>query len=192
MCYAAVLVKNRAKLHQCNGKDIKMWDKFGEFDSYEEINRAAAAQKAEGDEEALIALALENGIDREDAEDYMDGCTEELCTVTMAALGKLKMEEVEYKIEGVLLDWVGELKEECMTSPGMAAAVRKKGKGLDGYIAALAESGYQNRATVDRRIVSLAPTVKAIVGTHEFSIGIPDKKTRAELARTYYLGEEKK
>ena len=42
-----------------------MFDKFGEFDSCEELNRAAAAQFKEGDDEALIALAEENGIDRE-------------------------------------------------------------------------------------------------------------------------------
>lgn len=41
-----------------------MFDKFGEFDSAEELNRAAAAQKAEGDLEALIALAVGNGIDK--------------------------------------------------------------------------------------------------------------------------------
>ena len=34
-----------------------MYEKFGEFDSFEELNQAAAAQKAEGDEEALFALA---------------------------------------------------------------------------------------------------------------------------------------
>ena len=37
-----------------------MFEKFGEFDSVEEINRAAAAQKAEGDEEAVVAIALAN------------------------------------------------------------------------------------------------------------------------------------
>lgn len=167
-----------------------MWDKFGEFDSYEEINRAAAAQKAEGDEEALIALALENGIDKEDAEDYMDGCTEEFCTAAMAALGKLKIEEVEYKIGGVLLDWVGELKEECMKSHDMAAAVKKKGKGLDGYIAALAEHGYMERCIIDKRIVSKTNSIKKILGNHEFSIGVPDKKTRMEIMRKFYLGEK--
>ena len=36
-----------------------MWDKFGEFDSVEELNRAAAGQKEEGDEEALIALGYD-------------------------------------------------------------------------------------------------------------------------------------
>ena len=164
-----------------------MFEKFGEFDSYEELNRAAAAQKAEGDEEALIAIALENGLDKEDAEDYMDGCEEELATVTTAAVGKLKIETAEYKIAGVLKDWVEELNTMCMEDPAMAVAVRKKGKGLDGYIAALAENGYTNRAIVDKRIVDKAPNCKKVVGNHEFAIGVPDKATRKKLAKKYYL-----
>ena len=50
-----------------------MFEKFGEFDSAEEINRAAAAQRAEGDTEALMQIAIENGIDKEDAQDYAAG-----------------------------------------------------------------------------------------------------------------------
>ena len=65
-----------------------MWDKFGEFDSVEELNRAAAGQKEEGDEEALIALAVENGLTKEDALDYMDGVVDELASSLMAAQGK--------------------------------------------------------------------------------------------------------
>ena len=37
-----------------------MFDKFGIFDSAEELNRAAAAQLGEGDTDALFALAQEN------------------------------------------------------------------------------------------------------------------------------------
>lgn len=48
-----------------------MFDKFGEFDSADEMNRAAAAQRKEGDNEAILAIAEENGIDREDAMDFM-------------------------------------------------------------------------------------------------------------------------
>ena len=66
--------------------------KFGIFDTVEELNRAAAAQKAEGDEEALFALAAENGIGQEDVRDYLDGEVEELATPLMAAVGKLDME----------------------------------------------------------------------------------------------------
>lgn len=49
-----------------------LFEKFGEFDSAEELNRAAAAQLAEGDIDAIYGIAEENGIDREDAEDYIE------------------------------------------------------------------------------------------------------------------------
>lgn len=164
-----------------------MYEKFGEFDSFEELNRAAAAQKAEGDEETLFALAQENGLDKEDVEDYLDGIVEELATVSMAALGKLKLEKEDLKLGGVLSDWVDELMEMCMESQELAAAVRKKGKDLAGYIAATADSGWKNRVIVDKRIVNKTKEVKKIIGTHEFAIGLPDRKTRRELARAYYL-----
>ena len=65
-----------------------MEKKFGIFNTVEELNRAAAAQKAEGDLEALIGLATENGLEKEDAEDYMDSNDPEdcLCNATMAAI----------------------------------------------------------------------------------------------------------
>ena len=165
-----------------------MFDKFGEFDSVEELNRAAAAQFKEGDENAIYAIAEENGIDKEDADDYMDGCTDELATPLMAAMGKLKVESEDLKLKGILQDWVDELRSMCAEDMEFAKAVRRKGKDLAGYIAKTAETGYENRAVVDKRIVEKAGKIKSIVGIHEFSIGIPDKKTRRELARAYYLG----
>ena len=164
-----------------------MFDKFGEFDSVEELNRAAAAQREEGDEEALVLLAEENGIDKEDAEDYSDGCTEELATPLMAAVGKLNVEKEELKIKGILSDWVDELVSMCTEEESFARAVRKKGKDLAGYIALTADSGYEHRAVVDKVIVKRTTTIKSILGSHEFSIGIPDKKPRRELATKYYL-----
>lgn len=165
-----------------------LFEKFGEFDSVEELNRAAAAQKEEGDEEALVALAVENGLTREDAEDYMDDVAQELATDLQAAVGKLRMEEQELKLSGVLSDWVNELMDMCINDVKFRICVRKKGKDLAGYIALTAEKGYENRCVVDKRIVDKAKKIKSIVGSHEFSIGIPDKKTRREIARTYYMG----
>ena len=167
-----------------------MFEKFGEFDSYEEINRSAAAQKAEGDEEALIALAEENGIDKEDAEDYMDGCMDELCTVTTAALGKIAIEKKELEIAGVLQDWVEELEELCMESPGMAAAVRKKGKSLAGYMGMITETGWKDKVRVSQKIVDQTKEVKKFARGHDLYIGVPDRRRRKELAREYYLGLE--
>ena len=164
-----------------------MFDNFGEFNSVKELNETAERLKAEGKETDLIALAEENGLDREDAEDYMDDFETAFATPLMAAVGKLAIEATEYKLEGALKDWVDELIEMCSESPDMAAGVRRKGKGLDGYIALLAEEGYKNRCEVDKRIVDKAPTVKKIVGNHPFSIGIADRKRRREIAREYYL-----
>lgn len=168
-----------------------MFEKFGEFDSAEELNRAASAQKTEGDREALLILAQENGIDKEDAEDYLEDYIDELVTPLVAALGKLKVEEADLKIAGILTDWVDELRNLCTEDEAFCRAVRRKGKDLAGYIALTADTGYKNRAVVDKRIVAKTSKVKSVVGSHEFSIGIPDKKTRGELARRYYLGKGK-
>ena len=166
-----------------------MFDKFGEFDSVEELNTKALEKRNEGNKEELLILCEENGIDKEEAEDFMDGCMEELVNPLMAALGKLKVECEDLKIAGVLNDWVDELKSMCMESEEFARAVRKKGKGLDGYIALTADKGFENRAIVDKRIVKKTKKVKSIIGDHEFSIGIPDKTERKKLAKEYYLGK---
>ena len=83
-----------------------MFEKFGEFDSAEEINRAAEAQKREGDTEAVLVIAEENGIDREDAEDFLDGIVPELASPLMAAMGKLRVEEPDLDPEGIKKDWL--------------------------------------------------------------------------------------
>lgn len=166
-----------------------MFDKFGEFDSVEELNAKAAELKAAGDEAGLVELAKENGLDKEDAEDYMDGYNKTLTTTLQAAIGKLQIETKDLKLEGVLKDWVEEVKIMATEVAGMAGAIRKKEKDLAGYIALTADSGYEHRAVVDERIVKKTKQVRKIIGTHEFSIGIPDKKTRRELAKEYYIGK---
>lgn len=74
-----------------------MFDKFGEFDSVEELNQAAAGLLSEGDIKSLRELAKENGIDEEDVQDYIDGNTGALASVSMAAFGRLFVEEQQTK-----------------------------------------------------------------------------------------------
>lgn len=74
-----------------------MFDKFGEFDSAEELNKTADGLLNEGDIDSLKELAKENGIDEEDVQDYIDGNTEDLATVSMAAFGRLSVEEQQAK-----------------------------------------------------------------------------------------------
>lgn len=166
-----------------------MFDKFGEFDSVEELNRAAAAQKAEGDEEALMLLAQENGIDKEDAEDYMDGAVDELANACMAAIGKLKTEEEHLKLEGVLADWKEEIVGECIESAAMARAVRRKGKCLRDCLATMLRFAFENKVRVSDEVV------KATRVTHNGKeepmrgpvyLGMPNRRQVRQLARKYY------
>lgn len=74
-----------------------MFEKFGEFDSVKELNEAADGLLKEGDIESLKVLAKENGIDEADVQDYIDGYSEDLATVSMAAFGRLFAEEQQAK-----------------------------------------------------------------------------------------------
>ena len=42
-----------------------MYEKFGEFDSWEEINKAAEGQKEEGDKDALVERSEERRVGKE-------------------------------------------------------------------------------------------------------------------------------
>lgn len=164
-----------------------MFERFGNLDTADAINKVAEEIKATGDEEKLKALCEENGIDQEDAEDYMDGAIDELVTPLSAALGKLRAEEAYLKLGGILTDWVDELRNECVNDEKMQQAVRSSSKELAGYIAALAENGYENRCVVSPVIVKQTKTINKLLNGHEFSIGVPDKATRLQLMKDYYL-----
>lgn len=168
-----------------------MFDKFGEFDSYEEINRAAVAQLQEGDHEAIKILAKENGIDVEDAQDYIDGYAEQLCNAKMAAVGKLKLEAEDLQLKGILLDWNGYITEQVMESKELCLAVRKKDKHLQNCMVALIKFAFENKVQVSDQIV------KACMVNHNgheeqmrspLYLGIPSKVDCKRLIREYYLG----
>ena len=65
-----------------------MFDKFGEFDSYEEINELAENLFNEGDMGSLKAMAEENGIQKEIVEVYMLGELPMLCDPLTAAIDR--------------------------------------------------------------------------------------------------------
>ena len=168
-----------------------MFDKYGEFNSAEEINLKAEELNKTGTRVEIDILAKENGIEKDDVDDYIKGYVDSLTNNLMAAVGKLNVECDEYKIENVLNDWVEELKAECMESEELAKSVRKKGKGLDGFIALLADAGFDKKTIVNKKIVSKCKgDIKKIVGSHDFYIGIPDKATRRALMYQYYTGKK--
>ena len=77
------------------------------FKTVKELNDKAAELKSAGDLSELVKLAEENGLEKEDAEDYMDSDDPEdcLCNATMAAIGRLNMEEQDLHLESQMKDW---------------------------------------------------------------------------------------
>ncbi|MCM1194141.1 MAG: hypothetical protein NC389_17175 [Acetatifactor muris] len=161
-----------------------MFDIFGEFDSVEELNQAAAGQKAEGDREALTALAQENGIDKEDAEDYFDGAAGELATPLMAAYGKLEVEQQAFEVYEIMGDWLSYIRIQCEKDERMARAVRRKGKSLKGCIAALLKWSFGHQYSVDQEVIKAAG-----ISAGRCTLGIPGMARAHEIIRGYYLEE---
>lgn len=158
-----------------------MYEKFGEFDSWEEINKAAEGQKEEGDVEALKELAKENGIDIEDAEDYIDGVIPELCTPLIAALGKLKVEEEDLKPKDIMEDWLNYIRQLCSSDPEICRNVRKKKKSLKGCIGALLKWSYNHQQTINKDIITAAG-----ISGGRVTIGIPGIRTAHQIIKEYY------
>ena len=161
-----------------------MFDKYGEFDSAEEINEAVQAQLEEGDLDAIMEIALENGIDKEDAEDFIDGVIPELVTPLMAALGKLEIEAKELKLYEIMEDWFSYIKITCQENEAMARAVRKKGKNLKGCIAEILKWSFKNQHPVEQEILKAAG-----VNAGKCTLGIPGMGRAKKIITEYYLGK---
>lgn len=135
-----------------------MFDKFGEFDSFSEINELAENLLNEGDIESLKVVAKENGIQADFVDLYTNGEIPELCDKLTAALGKIDVEAAELKPKEIMEDWVEYLRGQCMENELLAHNVRKKGKTLKGCIAAILMWSFKNQQTVDKDIIKAAGT----------------------------------
>ena len=148
------------------------------------MNRAAAAQRKEGDNEAILAIAEENGIDKEDAMDFIDGCVAAFVTPLMAAYGKLDIEAKELNPYEIMEDWLQYIKLRCAEEPEMAVAVRRKGKSLKSCIAALLEWSMKNQRPVDNELL------KAVRINYKVTLGIPGMGRAKKIITEYYMGKE--
>ena len=156
-----------------------MFDKFGKM-NYDELIRTAKAEKEEGDEEALIALAQENGLDQEDAEDYMDDLTEVLCTPREAAVARIEMEAKDLEVSGIWEEWKGFALEMCMQEEDLACAVCRKNRSLLGLFGKLLKLGFDSKQRVDKRICKEAGLNDSVY------TGIPTRQQVSETISNYY------
>lgn len=161
-----------------------MFDKFGEFDSYKEINELAENLFNEGDLESIKEVAKENGIEKEIAELYISGEIPELCDPLTTALGKIEIESKELKPKEIMEDWTEYLKGQCLESEVLALAVRKKGKSLKGCIGALLAWSFKNQQNIGKDILKAAG-----VSAGRVTLGIPGMGRAKTIIKKYYLGK---
>lgn len=165
-----------------------MFEVFGEFDSAEEINKAAAAQLAQGDTQAVRDIARENGLDSADAEDYIAGDVTELCNPLMAALGKLKIEKTDLEIKGVLEDWYDIVIDVCTNDEKVRAAVRRKDKSLKVFMSLILAKAFDTKELVSSKIVEIT---KVKNGKEQMRspvyLGIPNRVEIRNICKGYYL-----
>lgn len=158
-----------------------MFEKFGEFDSAEELNVAAATALEQNDTEAVKALAKENGIEEQDAQDYIDGMVPELCSPIMAAVGKLNIEKQALALPEMMEHWCDMLNEMLITSPSMADGIRKKGKRMSKLFGQLLKASSDNRKKLPAEIV------KAAGLSGNIYVGDIDRLTFKKMATNYYM-----
>ena len=161
-----------------------MFDKFGEFDSFSEINELAENLLNEGDIESIKVVAKENGIQADFVDLYTNGEIPELCDKLTAALGKIDVEAAELKPKEIMEDWVEYLKSQCMENELMAYSVRKKGKSLKGCIASLLKWSFGNQIPIEMEIQKAAGVTAGRV-----TLGIPGMGTAKRIIREYYMGK---
>lgn len=153
-----------------------MFEKFGEFDSSEELNTAAAGLLAEGDTEALKVLAAENGISDDELMDYVEGVVPELASPVSAALARLKV-QVMADTQNVQLRVVTVAAQElAVENPDFAAAVMKKGKRL---------------TTILEEMKKTAQKHTTGSGANRMSVCCGTDRELEKIIETYYLEPDK-
>lgn len=159
-----------------------MFDKFGEFDSFGEMNELAENLFNEGDIDSIRILAKENGIPEDIVELYIDGEIPYMCDALTAAVGKIDVEAGELKIKGLMEDWAEYIKGQCMENQIIAYKVRNKGKSLSGCIAALLKYSFANQWDVPEMIKK-----EAKVTANRVTFGVPGMAKAKEIITDYYL-----
>ena len=123
-----------------------MFEKFGEMGSWEELNTLAKNLWNEGDKDGLRTMCKENGLDYQDMEDAAEDGIELFVTPTMAAMGRLKIEEKETKIPKEAAGIIFGMARAMASDPKTAPMFLARGKRLDGVWKKLEDIARKNKS----------------------------------------------
>ena len=160
---------------------------YKEFDSVEALNKEAEELLKAGNEKEIINLAINQGIDEDEARDYIDGIVDTFATANMAAMGKLSIKEKELKIEGILKDWMNTIRRVVLEDKDIAEKVYRKS--VEGCLAEMLAYSFENKVKVPDAIASV--TTVTINGKKEkmrtpVYMGVPNSTDARQIVQKYY------
>lgn len=122
-----------------------MFKRFGEMESYTEMDILAKNLLKEGDREGLEAMCKENGLDIRDIDDAVEDGVELYITPTMAAMGRIKVQEENSKIPEQPRKIIYDMARMIASSQEKAAMFMRKGKRIDNVWKKLEDIARKNR-----------------------------------------------
>lgn len=122
-----------------------MFEKFGEMGSYTELDTLAKNLLKEGDRESLEDMCKENGLDIQDIDDAVADGVELYVTPTMAAMGRIKVQEEESKIPEQPRKIIYDVARMIAATPENAMKVTGKGKRIDDVWKKLEDMAKKNK-----------------------------------------------
>ena len=120
-----------------------MFERFGEMNSWQELDTLAKNLWKEGDKESLGVFCKENGLDIRDIEDAAADEVELFVTPTMAALGRIQAEKEQKS--GNTPAILFEMAKIMAADPKTAPVFLKKGKNIAGVYKQLEAIARKNK-----------------------------------------------
>ena len=162
---------------------MALFEKFGEMESAEELQKAAEGLLEEGDIDSLKELAKENGFDEDDVEDWQDFGVE--ISPVEAAVGKLKVEAQALALPKDILinDWVDYVRKMALEDETIAKSVRTKAKSLAECVGKIMAKAFENQWTVPKEVEK-----NTKIGAGKVTFGVPSEIETRKIIREYYGG----
>lgn len=160
---------------------------YKEFGSVAELNGIAESLRKAGKEKEIMDLAIQQGIDEDEAQDYIDGIVDPFATKNMACFGKLRMKEQELKLEGIFKDWTDEIRVTVLQNQELVEKIYTKS--LEGCLAEILTESFKTKSKIPAKIAELA--TMTVNGTEwkmkkPAYINIPSTKQVRMIIQRYY------
>lgn len=146
------------------------------------LNQQAEHLREEGDLKELEKLCEANGIDKEDASDYMEGYISELFTPFILAAAKLKKERDAFKDLPTALSLYTDEIINMAQDKEIAEGILKDNKNLAEALGAIVKQASKTRKAIPKEISKAAGIPENV------PMGDVDKPTFEKLIKEYYTG----